>query len=115
MSLTAKFNIELQQGATFRQILTWKDGSRRPVNLAGCTAKLQIREAFGSPALLTLTETNGLTLGDVKGTVAIFISDEQTAAMNFTRGVYDLLITFTNGDTRRLIEGRVTFSKAVTI
>lgn len=113
MSGTPKVNLSLQQGATYRRKLVWKDARGRPVDLTGAYAKLQVRLEPGSPVLIELTNASGIDIGN-KGVVIVTFTDEETGALDFEGAVYDLLITFSNGETRRLIEGAVTLTKAVT-
>lgn len=117
--MTAPFKLPLKiyQGATFRKVVTWKAGQPpQPVNLTGCTARMQIREKVASPtAYITLTTANGgITLGGTAGTVEIYIPDETTASFTWTTGVYDLEIEYANGEVRRLLSGPVSVSPEVT-
>lgn len=117
MSAPAVVNLTIYQGATFRSLSTWKSGTPSlPVDLTGCTARMQIRPTIASTTVyVTLTtENGGITLGDDAGTVAVFISDEDTAAFTWATGFYDLEIEFPSGDVRRLLAGKVKVSPEVT-
>lgn len=118
MAAPGKINLTIYQGATFRNLSTWKAGdpTPTPVDLTGCTARMQIRQTVAaSTAYATLTtENGGIILGDDAGTVEIYISDEDTAAYSWTTGFYDLEIEFPSGEVRRLIEGKVTVKPEVT-
>lgn len=109
------------QGATYRHRITWKlapdqNTTPTPVDLTGCTARMQVRAKIGATeVLLTLTtENGGVTLGGTAGTIDLLIEAEDTAAITWTSGVYDLEIIFTNGDVRRLLYGEVVVSREVT-
>ncbi len=112
------YNIIIEQGATFRLRLTLKlPGDPEPMDLSGHIARMQIRAKVASEEILysLTTENGGITLGGLAGTVDLFISDEDTAAMRFKSGVYDLeLEAVPNGDVIRVIEGRVQLSPEVT-
>lgn len=113
----AKLKLAIEQGATFRKVLTWKAGTPAvPVNLTGCTARMQIRKEIASatPYIELTTENGGITLGGVAGTISLFISPTDTAAFTWTAGVYDLEIVFSPTDVRRLVYGPVTVSPEVT-
>lgn len=114
--MATKYNLAIEQGATFRRTLTWQQANKRPVNLTGYTALLQVREtAAATGVLLSLsTENGGLTIAGSTGQITILITDEQSLALTFTSGVYDLLLMAPNGDRVRLIEGKVTVSPCVT-
>jgi hypothetical protein len=117
MAKPFKHNITIIQGATLRDETTWRAGTPSvPVDLTGCTARMQVRERVNSPAaLLTLTtENGGISLGGTAGTVNIFMSATATAALTWKGGVYDLEIEFGNGDVRRLLAGSVSVSPEVT-
>lgn len=112
-----KVPLKIDQGATFRKSVTWKAGTPvTPVDLTGCIARMHVRSEVKSPiVLLDLTTVNGgITLGGAAGTVEIYLSDEQTTAITWTTGVYDLEVEFSNGEVRRLLYGSVTVSPEVT-
>lgn len=118
MAKAFKVNLSIEQGATFRKRVTWKAGAAPgvPVDLAGCTARAHIRtEIEAAAVLVTLTTANGgIVLGGATGTVDLYISDDDTAALTWTSGVYDLEIEFPGGDVRRLMYGSVSVSPEVT-
>ena len=86
------------------------------INLTNCTAKLQVRATIESTIiLLELSTVNlGLVITPLLGKIELYISDEATTVLTGTGGVYDLEIYFNNGDTTRLIEGKVVFKPEVT-
>lgn len=113
----AKLNLKIEQGATFSRVVTWNAGVLpTPVNLTGCTARMQVRERFDSPdKMLELsTEAGGIALGGAAGTIAITATASQTAAMRKRSGVYDLEVQFADGAVRRLLQGTVAISPEVT-
>lgn len=109
-------NLTIEQGATYRNTLTWKDASGSLVNLTGATAKMQIRPDYGNATVLHQLDTNngGITLGGTAGTVALYIAAADTAGFTWTSGVYDLDVTLSNGDVVRLVQGGVGVSPEVT-
>jgi hypothetical protein len=111
------YNIKLYQGATYRQMLTWKAGDPpQAVNLTDCTARMHVRSEINLPTtLLNLTTANGgIVLGGTAGTIEIVIADTLTSGKSWREGVYDLEIVLSNGDVRRLIEGTVSMEPEVT-
>lgn len=112
-----KVPLKIDQGATFRKLVTWKTGTPAvAVDLTNCTARMHVRSEVKSPiVLLDLTTANGgIALGNVAGTVEIYLSDEQTAAIAWAGAVYDLEIEFANGEVRRLLQGTISVSPEVT-
>ena len=102
-------NLTVPLGADFSQPFTIAD-----YNLTSYTAKMQIRVSYGAPdALLTLTNGNGITLGN--GTFQIDITHTQTSALPVGLWVYDLKVTSTNGTVTRLIQGTVKVTDEVTV
>lgn len=109
--------MHIVQGATLRILRTWKVGTPpMPVDLTGCTARMQVRATLESPdVLLELTTTNGgIILGDADGTITRFMSDTDTTALTWEDGVYDLEVEFPGGDVRRLLCGDVIVSREIT-
>lgn len=113
----AKLKLAIEQGATFRKVLTWKAGTPAvPVNLTGCTARMQIRKeiANATPYVTLTTENGGIVLGGAAGTIELIITPTATAAITWASGVYDLEIVFSPTEVRRLVYGPVTVSPEVT-
>jgi hypothetical protein len=116
-----KLNLKIDQGASFARLVTWKTGDPAvatvPVDLTGCTARMQVRASVNSPTVLLslTTENGGIVLGGTAGTVELCIlTAEQTAALTWARGVYDLEIVYNPDNVRRLLHGTVTVSREVT-
>lgn len=117
MTAPVSYNITLQQGATHRELFTWQAGTpAQPVNLTGCTAHLQVRPSVNSPTVLVdLTTVNGgIVLGGTAGTIELVFLPEHTEGKPWRAGVYDLEITHTNADVRRLLAGSVAVNPEVT-
>jgi len=113
----SKLNLPaIEKGATYRHTLLWKDSLNVAINLTDCTAKLQVRETIDSSiVLLELSTANlGLVITPLLGKIELYISDEATTVLTGIGGVYDLEVYFDNGDTTRLIEGKVVFKPEVT-
>lgn len=111
----------IYQGATFDVTFTWRQTAvppallGLPVDLTGYTARMQARVAIASTdTLIDLTTENGkLILGGMDGTVRLLLSDVETAALTWSRGVWDLELD-SGGDVTRLLYGRIRVSKEVT-
>lgn len=112
-----KRKLEILQGQTLDDIKTWKAGTpAAPVNLTGCTARMHVRTAIDAPTTLLelTTENGGIELGGVAGTIRTRMSAEDTAALTWRSGTYDLEIEFPGGIVRRLLAGTVVVSPEVT-
>lgn len=109
----AKLNLLVEQGATFKKRLTWRDKNRRPVPLVGYTARMQIRPTVASTEVIyELTSANGRIVLTSPGVIELNISDADTSTLK--AGVYDLELVSPTGQVIRLIEGKVTVSPEVT-
>lgn len=118
------------QGATFNPVFFWtlKDADSieycccqdedkgTPVDLTGCTARLQARDSYASPTVLLdlSTEDGGIILGGDTGIIKLIISAEKTSLINWSRAVYDLEIKHSNGDVTRLMGGVISVSMGIT-
>lgn len=117
MTKPAKLKFTIYQGATFRKRMRWSDkATGTPIDLTGCTARMQVRAEVGSPTvLLSLTTVNGgITLGGALGTIDLYVSDEDTGAVTWEGGVWDLEIVHPGGEVTRLAQGSVSVSPEVT-
>lgn len=116
MALGNRFDIEINQGATFELTVTWKDSAGTAINLTGYSARMQVRETYSSSStIVSLTNGSGITLGGAAGTIAIVISATTTAALTAPfSGVYDLELVSAGGVVTRLLQGAATVSPEVT-
>lgn len=112
----ATHDILIEQGATFRLSLVWKDSLGAPINLTGYTARMQVRHKITDAApLLTFTTANGaITLGGSAGTIEVVGSATSTDVLTVKSGVYDLEMVAPTGEVTRLIEGSATITPQVT-
>lgn len=85
-----------------------------PMSLAGCTARMTIKNKAGGAALLSLTTENGrIALNDVAKTITLLIEDEDTSAMT-TNGVYDLELEDADGKVYGICFGAIKVTKEIT-
>lgn len=115
-----KRNLTIIQGADFDDDFVWQAGpdedNLAPVDITGCTARMQVRAEVDSPdVLLSLTtENGGIALGGATGSVVLTLTALQTAAIDWEQGVYDLELVYPDARVRRLMAGRVVVSPEVT-
>jgi hypothetical protein len=108
-----KYNMLIQQGATYNQTITLKDPiSNEPVDITGCTAAAMVREQY-SDTTPVATFTCMIATGS-DGVIQISLTPEQTSAISIERGVYDLELTYIGGTKDRIIQGNVVISKEAT-
>lgn len=110
------YDIAIDQGATYRQEFIWKDSNNDVIDLTGYTARMQIRRKKSSDSFEheATTENGGIAITALTGSVVVTISATDTAAFEFTKGVYDIELVSGTGVVTRLLEGSVEVSPEVT-
>lgn len=96
--------LHIKQGDTYYLQMLWEDSEGVPVDVTGCTARMQLRKDYGSPILLSLTTENGgivLSLGKIE----IKIDAEDTAKLREQRMKFDLEIIYADGRVVTLVGG----------
>lgn len=107
-------DLAIEQGAGWRWVITVNAGGE-PADLTGYAARLQMRETVdAAEPFVSLTDGDGITVDEEAGTLDVYLSDDDTAALTVRRGVYDLEIEPAGGDTVRLYAGKVRISPEVT-
>jgi hypothetical protein len=121
-----KYNLLIEQGATFEVELQYKDSNGVAVDLSGYSGRLQIRPSIGSTTSylclssslqpdgtgLNFSGSNGAT-PPTSGSIGIYISAITSSMLTFSTGVYDLEIA-SGSFVARLLQGNVQLSKEVT-
>lgn len=112
----ANFDILIEQGATYDQEFIWKDSEGTGINLAGYSARMQIRQVKSEAIILNLTDEDGITLNyDGNGSIRIFVSATDTSELTTcSQARYDLELENSDGTVTRLLQGAVTISGEVT-
>lgn len=121
-----RYNLLIEQGATFEVELQYKDSNGVVVDLTGYSGRLQIRPSVGSPTAylclssslqpdgtgLNFSGSNGST-PPTSGSIGVYISAATSSLLTFNTGVYDLEIQ-SGSFVTRLLQGNVQLSKEVT-
>jgi hypothetical protein len=110
-----EYDITIEQGSGFSLPLTYEAPEGSFVDFTGSTARLQVREKYSSADTLIelTTENGGIELGN-DGSIQLNISATDTAALSFSRGVYDLEIVPPSGEPYKIIKGNVFLKREVT-
>jgi hypothetical protein len=88
-----------------------------PVNLAGYTARMTVRNRVGGTTLTTLTSgapDNSFAIDTNNNTITLTVTALATAAFTFVSGVYDLEMVSPTGAVTTIYYGSVTVTKEVT-
>jgi hypothetical protein len=112
MTLPTQYPLEIYKGDTFRmQISAWQDDAETiPLDLAGATARAEIRDKAGGKLLATMDVT--LTTPNV---IDMELHASVTAALAPGKRAWDLEVTLANGDTRTVLAGPAQVVADVTI
>lgn len=121
-----KYNIVIEQGATYQVEIQYRDSNNVPIDLSGYNGRMQIRPSIDSTTVyvalssslnpdgtgLNFSGSNGTT-PPASGSIGIFISAISSSLLTFPSGVYDLEIQ-SGSIVTRLLQGNVQLSKEVT-
>jgi NAD dependent epimerase/dehydratase family enzyme len=104
------YNISLQRRADYSITLQFKDSTDTPINLTGWTVAAQAWNQARTTkyADFTVTYTNRVT-----GTIAVALTDEQTATFP-SEAYYDVLLTNPSGLKEYYLEGIIFVSEGYT-
>jgi hypothetical protein len=110
-------NFEVDQNTTFTFIVEYKDSDGNAVNLTGASAKLQVRDTKGGTKLaVSLTSpSGGITIDAALGKLTVKMTPTQTSKLFYPKSEYDLMLTDSNFNKTKLLEGFITLSRSVTI
>jgi len=121
-----RYNLLIEQGATFTIDLQYKDSNGVAVDLTGYSGRLQIRPSIGSPTTYLCLSSSlnpdgtGLNFSGsygntppTSGSIGVIISAATSSTLTFSTGVYDLEIQ-SGSFVTRLLQGNVQLSKEVT-
>lgn len=119
----ATFDLTIDQGATYTLGMVYRGPNvlvsdvivqGDPIDITGCTARMQIRQSFGTTAIITSTDQDDITIGTTDGRIDLVLPEEKTILLTTKRARYDFYITFPDGTVRRLLEGKVTVDLTIT-
>ena len=121
-----RYDITLEQGATFDLPLRYRAPSGNAVNLTGYSARMQVREAPASAVIVEFNSAltaNGFILmsgsasdreDGENGNLRVFMTAANTAALPRTSARYDLELRDSSGYVIRLIEGQFRVEPEIT-
>lgn len=110
---TAKYNLGIQQGASFAKSLQVLYGeSNAPFDLTGYTVDAQIRTDYAAPSA-SADFTCVISEPPTSGTIQLELSPSQSLSLTGSCYLYDVRFT-TGSEVLYPIEGKVTVSRVVT-
>lgn len=113
----AIYDMIIEQGETWIQNVYMKDGDDIPINITGYTARMQVKETLESVTSLVDLETggSGITLDGTAGKITLRVESVVTESLPVGRFYYDLEIIDTTSAVTKLMRGRISVNKEVTI
>lgn len=116
--MAERVDLQHDQGATFYRRFVWMNDAATPtaVNVSTYTARMHVRETVDADTtvLELTTENDGITLGGADGYVDLFISADDTAALDPGSYRYDIELVAADGFVTRLAEGKLRIRPEVT-
>ena len=106
--MATKANIVIDQNSTFNTEIDLTDDAGNSLDLAGYTAKSQIRRWYTS----TLP-TAEFDVSLNSGAILLSLSANSTANLVYGRYVYDVTLTDSSNNVTRVVEGIVTVTPGV--
>ena len=121
-----RYDIMIEQGATFTLPISYKDSSDAVINLATTTnnnpdytARMKIKESAGGTIIASSESSDApkntlsIALAASGNNITVTMSATNTAALDFETAIYDLELV-SGASVDRIIEGRVKLSREVT-
>lgn len=105
-----RYDITLQQGATFEMTVQYKDSNNAPVNMTGYSVASKVYNRLGTAVLGTFStpwevQASGLFKLRMPASGTAIIAEQ---------GQYDVLLTDPNGDKFYILEGAVFVNPGLT-
>ena len=104
-------NLYIDAGADYSIIVTANQSNGDPLNLTGYTVKSQIRKSYASQTAYDFTAT---VYSQLAGKIRLALTAAQTSAIKPGRYLYDVEITSSIGEKRRVLEGIIIVTPEIT-
>lgn len=107
----SRYDITIEQGATFAVQLTLRLNSTQALDLTGYSIRSQMRKDFADSTPINFTISNR---NDPQGSFVLGMSATDTGVLEPRKYFYDLEIESPGGTVSRALEGTVTVKPEVT-
>lgn len=104
-------NMYIDQGSDFNAIITLTNQDSTPINLTGCTVKSQFRKSYQSSRS---TDFQVVIYSAVEGKIRLSLPASVSADLYAGRFLYDVEITTSYGERKRVLEGIVVLTPEIT-
>ena len=97
--MATKANINIDQGTTYTTNIALNDDSGNPLDLSAYTGQASIRTSYAAinSASFSVTLSNGQ--------ITLSLDSNTTSSLTRSRYLYDVILTDTNGNVTRVLEG----------
>lgn len=115
-SQTVFVDFDEYEGDTLSMNFAYKESLTGPlINLAGYTAKMDIRVSTDTAPLLTLTSSSGIDLTGLVNNIVVTLTPSQTkTTLGVGDFIYDIEMTDTLTKVNTLISGKIKIKQSVT-
>lgn len=109
--MAAISNIYLDAGSDYSNIITLDSAGGAPLDVTGYTVKSQMRKSYSSSTFYNFTTS---IFNAAAGQIQLSMTAAQTELIPAGRWLYDVEITSSTGNRRRIVEGLVIVSPQIT-
>jgi hypothetical protein len=106
--MATKANINIDQGSSFNTIISLTDNYGNALDLTNYTGSASIRTSYAA------INSTSFSVALANGQVSLSLNANTTAALTRSRYLYDVILTDTNGNVTRVLEGVIYVDPAVT-
>ena len=118
MDLAGRWDLVIEQGATFERYFRWEDSTGAAIDLSPYSLRMTIRTIYGEGLIATSVGASPTIVITIPGSAGVFvvtIAATVTVDLSFNRAVYDIeAFTAEDALVYRIVEGNVTLSKEAT-
>jgi hypothetical protein len=111
--VAGKYNLKIEQGATFFRNMALTDDDGTVIDITGYTARMQLRSIVTASSVM-LDVSGYMDIAGSSGILTINVPATVTSALDSTSAVYDLEIESPAGVVTRLLQGNVSILPNVT-
>lgn len=108
-------DIEVYSGASFSEMVEWRDPAGDIVDLNLYNALMEVRAQVGGPLVVALSTGNGRIIPQVDKRARLYLTDTETRLLDAGKYRYDLLFErISDSFVTPLLKGRFNVTKLIT-
>jgi len=111
--MAQRYDIQVEQGATFSIEIEPQDANGDTLDLTGCSVDAEIRDTYYNDSGSVLA-TFSSSIDTDDGVITLTLSAATTAALTTVNGRWDCELTNADSTVLRLVEGKFKLLKEVT-